>query len=565
MNGWSFKGLVLAGWVVAASCPGFVRAASPAAGMAAGARAGGRTRVAALLGPEGRSAAVHRMFLRYDGDNDRFLAPAECTRFVREPANLPLDLDGDGRVSESEFARSVLRVEQPRLRRMRSRLVEPLWQARTLAAEGAFEEALTLCRQVSEDDPEAAGPHLAAGRLLGRMERLLEARKEFEAAASLAPGGAEAWLELAVVERRLGLEVPSVAHLERGMGCVEPVMVLPEGGSRQVEEIACMVAEVERLKRAFAGDSEVERYLDVKLDWLRSFPGDQPRNRRLSAWLEVEALGKQGRFSEGLAVVERALTGAGGGPDGWQTRAALLTALGRFGEAASSLSRARTEGASNACQLALELGNELDRGERALAVETQKRLFERAREPWELQEAGWQLAYRNEWKLALPWFERAIAVSPEVQRSSLLLALCWEAVGQLGKARELVDALTSPPSEEPPMLRVAAGLCLRTGRPEAAIAAANEAIAQEPRDAANWVEAARLQRLARGNEDIEDLLRAGVRVASVESLAWAELAYRIGQEMALREGAGLRVAVLVSDLLWATVEKTLARWPAELR
>ena len=97
-----------------------------------------------------------------------------------------------------------------------------------------------------------------------------------------------------------------------------------------------------------------------------------------------EELGKRGRFSHGsflwdelvhvplvvagpgfargrrvTQVVERELTGPGGGPEGWQTRAALQTALGRFGEAASSLSRARTEGASGACQLTLELGNAL--------------------------------------------------------------------------------------------------------------------------------------------------------------------------------------------------------------
>lgn len=468
-------------------------------------------------------SAIRQAFARFDRNGDGWLTPAEWGVFVLEPANMPRDLDGDGRTSLTEFLGSFQTVRQPKTLTAED-VAHPLWMARSFWNNGDVIAAELEYGRTGVISPDCGEAFLGQGRCLERRGYPDLAERAYLRSLVEEPSNPETWLNLAMLHAAQGR--PAASDLEHALLLYE-----------QMAHLAPV-----------ALDPRVEdRYMRHVLESVRAkmvrLPGGAPLARRVAAWLAMRvppaastsswpgwpgqrglALAKQGWYREASEALE---TAARGRPDDWSLallRAALENLLGRPMLALRRLDEARASGAPGGLTDCLLMGLLLDTGRMRDGLELSEKLRRSETSPFVLLEAGWQLAWRGFWNEALPFLGAAERTRQAVQRSAALQAIALSRLGQFPASEKAFEKLSEPASEEPPLLAALAMAADRAGLHVRATRTFAEALWQEPRRASVWLAAARLESGPSRVKEAEFALRTGLQLASIGSPGWAPLA-----------------------------------------
>jgi tetratricopeptide (TPR) repeat protein len=483
----------------------------------------------AAAGPEGLNAAVKEavagIFRRFDADGDGFLRPPEWAPLARTPADVPPDPDRDGRVSLDEFARAFGKMGYL------ENLLPPtqsLWRGKMLYESGRLEQALASYEGLASRYPACAEAALGTARCLEALGRRHDARTVYLRAATLAGNDPEAWLNLALLELELG-DVPAASeHLRQGLAVVARLRAVPGLGTgigREAERtrylLECVTRRMEREPRAGSLLRTLEDWKSGNPWWRTGTPEPRP-----DPVLEALILVRQGWYEQALAVFEGTGSDSWAGTPAWWPAlagASLHGLLGRSEAALRRLELASKLGAPPAALARVRLGLALESGRREEAGAVLKEATLLPLEAREREAIGWELARAGDWKRARPWLEAANR-ERNVDRNILMMALCGAGAGRLDETRTYLGLLPAPPPEGPAMLRLMAAAASACGRLEQAIAAAEEATQEEPRDGENWACLADcLQRAGQSGRALREL-EWGLLLARVDSPGWARMA-----------------------------------------
>jgi tetratricopeptide (TPR) repeat protein len=480
---------------------------------------------APLVAGPGEEEVVRRAFQRFDADGDGRLSRNERLRYVRDPSELALDADGDGSLAFGEFLEAFLTQRHPRKLSTASYLQSLLRRGRELAVAGWTELALECYQEASRDYPDCAEAPLGKARCLEVLGRSREALRACEKALAIDPSLTEGWLSLALLAARSGDRVAGKRAASVALARLED--------SRSVAGEAGEIAARQLLGLLRALRKELLT-LGLPVTWLELLEAQASSRLRTArertsgstqdpVW-QVAGLAASGHLVGALEASEAA---SRTGKDGWQLwllRACLEGALGSPDAAAASLGEATRRGAESWLLASVGLGNRLDRGERAQAVRELAELSARPSRPWQVLEVGWQLAYRGEWGLALPWLERAHGRWGASEELRVLLALCHKRAGHDLQAVRLLEPLASPPLLGPQWLELAAELLDDLGHPARAMVAVREAVRQQPALVSARLKFARLLHRSGLETDCSNLLTTGLLLCPATDPLWPELA-----------------------------------------
>lgn len=482
--------------------------------------------IAPLAAGPGENAVLGRAFRRFDADDDGRLSREELLRYVRDPSELALDADADGHITPGEFRKSFVAQRYPRKLTTASYLQSLLRTGRELSLAGWTELALESYREAARDYPDCAEAQLGKARCLGALGRFGEARLACERAVAVDPSLTEAWLELALDAARSGDRAGGARAMSVALARFEDSMsVAGEAG-------AIAARQVRGLLRVLRGELLGFGLTVARLETLETRAiarARRERNRRpLSSepgpvW-QVAGLAASGQLVGALEAAESACRTGHGSWQLWLLRASLEGALGSPGAAALSVEEAGRLGAERWVLAGVRLGNRLDRGDRAQAVRELEELSLLAARPGQFLEIGWQLAYRGEWGLALPWLERALGRWEASEELRVLLALCHKRTGRDLRAVRLLEQLASPPLLAAQWLELVAELLGDLGHPSRAIVAAREAVRQEPGRISARLELAGLLHRVGLEAYRSNVLLTGLLLSPTTDPLWPELA-----------------------------------------
>jgi tetratricopeptide (TPR) repeat protein len=477
--------------------------------------------------------ALAGIFARLDTDSDGFLSPAEWGRHAHRVSDGPRDPDGDGKISLDEFSQSFLAMGNLDQVLPRMRL---LWRGKVSLERGLAAQALAVYCSASHQFPGCGVGHLGRGRCLESLGQLPAAREAFARATVESPEDAEAWLNLALVDWRLGQTDPAEISLDKGLTALERIRWLPENTPGFPEELAharylldCVRLRLGRGPDAASLLQRLERWQEANL-WLatrREAPAPDPVRQAV-------ALAKQGWHPQALEKLRQA---AASPHAGWWPRlasASLEELLGCLADARKSATDARALGAPPAQVEVVELGIELAAGETSRAQARLARLREAGLPATAREALGWQLIRHGMPGAALEWLEAADWMRNS-DRTLLLLAVCCVLEGKFDRAAAYLGRLPGPPPGEPPMLTALAWAAARCNRFSQALSALDEATGQEPRDAGNWLRLALFCRDTGLTDQVVPHLEEGLAVASTASPDWPSLVFALGSEMLRRE------------------------------
>ncbi len=481
---------------------------------------------APLAAGPGETAVLGRVFRRFDADGDGRLSREELLRYVRDPSELALDADADGRISLGEFRGSFVAQRYPRKLTTASYLQSLLRTGREMSLAGWTGLALESYREAARDYPDCAEAQLGKARCLRALGRFREARLACERAVAVDPSLTEAWLDLALVAERSGDRAGGGHAMSVALARFEDSMsVAGEAG-------AIAARQVRGLLGGLRGELLESGVTAARLEILKTRAVSRARRERerrpLSSesapvW-QVAGLAASGQLVFALEAAELECGTGRGSWQLWLLRACLEGALGSPGAAAVSVEEAGRLEAERWLLAGVRLGNRLDLGERARAVRELEQLSPVPAQPGQYLEIGWQLAYRGEWGLALPWLERALGRWEASEELRVLLALCHRKAGHDLRAVRLLEQLASPPLLAPQWLELVAELLGDLGHPSRAIVAAREAVRQEPRRISARLELAGLLRRAGHEVYRSSVLLTGLLLSPVTDPLWPELA-----------------------------------------
>ncbi|MBI3891578.1 MAG: hypothetical protein HY303_08620 [Candidatus Wallbacteria bacterium] len=443
--------------------------------------------------PAATNFALHEVFRRYDTDADGFISPSEWARLAGGPADLPLDLDGDGRISESEFDETVAQVQLP----------GPI-----------------------EVNPDAA-PLLESARKFAAAGSLFEAERDFAAAANHLEGDPSGLLGQAGCLQRMGKVDQAVDVYRRA---AERVPNAPETWQR--------LADALRLKGNDEEAREAAARASALLVFARSIRHRASEDSTAPATGCLCPVQREVRRLDFPAAVAAAAAAARARPDTWEPpllSAALFSASGKSAAASSSLTIAESLGAPRTTVAALWIGLLLDRAERGTAVVELARLANSRCPARDQLEVAWQLGSRAEWRLAAPWLQVPLQTINGARAPVLLGAVTLWKVGDVEAAKQIVDsymgALTPGIDGLPVMLR----LCQAIGRlPKARTSI--EQMLNQPARAEVWLALARAQGLA-GDRRSQ---RQSLEVALERAPAPSAIRARVDRELAALDRAEAR-------------------------
>ena len=496
--------------------------------------------------------AVAGTFRRLDTSADGFLQPAEWVPLVRTPADVPPDPDRDGKVSLEEFARAFQQMQYL------ENLLPPtqsLWRGKVLYENGRLEQALAIYEGTAAAHPSCSEAQLGRARCLEALGRPTDARAAYLCAATLARDDPEAWLNLAQLELELADEPAASEHLQQGLAVLARLHTVPGIGTGAAGEPARTRYLLECVARRVGRHPRCGPLLQALEDWKGRNPwwrAEEPEPRP-DPVLEALTLVRQGWYREALEALERPGRQFGEGTPAWWpplAAASLHGLLGGSEAAARGMAEASKLGAPAAALARVRLGLALAGGRESESSAILKRLSGARLDPREREAIGWELARAGKWEQARPWLEAAYR-GRSVDRNILMMALCGAGTGRIEEARAYLGLLPAPPPEGPAMLRsmaAAAGAC---GRPDQAIAAAEEATQEEPRDGENWACLAEcLQRNGLAERALREL-EWGLQLARVDSPGWPRLAVAWARAAATERLQTLDWAALTAALTGA--------------
>ena len=422
-------------------------------------------------------------FRLFDRDGDGLLAFEEWSRLVLDPSNLFLDLDGDATVTPQEFRLSLLETNQSR------EYIEAVISKLRLAAltheqgdsAGSAEQYAELCAA----EPELTAAHLGLGRCRQALEAFQRAEASFRQAARTNPAAAEAWLGLALLQAQKGDE-QALSHLSKGLALLELTgrLRLPGAcGSAERSYRTTLAGTVASQLRKL----ECSALADLAESCARRLAG-QPIREPLPQpfWrlpTTVDLLLRRGLPADARALVEAT-------PNlvpwvGNLLDAIIFASQRNPHEAGRCLALARERGAPPMPLVTLELGNQLDLGDRRAADRTLDWLGSIRTTPWEMAEIGWQLAYRAEWKTASEWFVRAMRQRHDLTRNSLLTALCELELDEPERAMRYVERFTKTSVPDSELLHLQVALLVKLGMLRMAITVGQQMVFVKPDDLSN--------------------------------------------------------------------------------
>ncbi|MBI3892101.1 MAG: tetratricopeptide repeat protein [Candidatus Wallbacteria bacterium] len=397
--------------VVMLVIPWNARAQQPPASCAAAEPRSGP--VAMPAGPR-TAAALHAIFARLDGNRDGVLAPDEWARVARDPEDLPVDPDGDGRVTEAEFVESFLRIRTTSLIVLKQGATDLLTEGREAATAGRLETAVRAFEGAASAAPCSARPQLEVADCQIRLGRAADAMDVLSRAADRIPNSPEIAKALADCAERLGF-----AHAA--------------GQQRaRANSLSRFASRVVRRDLAPGAAPPEEGCAGTSLDEDARFV------------CEIRGKVACNEYAAALAAAQEAVRA---GKGGWRQRlicAVLLDGSGRAAEALSCLETAARRGAPATTIEALRAGLLLDVGDRPRALESIGRMNNSTCPEEDLFELAWQLSARDEWTLAQPLLQRAMMGFYEIQIGSLLLAVDRWKAGQRFQARLFFDHPPEP-------------------------------------------------------------------------------------------------------------------------
>ncbi len=487
--------------------------------------------------------AVLDAFDRFDADCDGWLSAGELARYVRDPEDLPPDLDGDGRISSREFLLAVLQTAPMGADLYSADHARYLLAGRRAFEAGDYRDALLHYWTAANEDKDCPDGLLGMGRCLERMGRGEEAVQLFRRAVELAPGMVEARVNLALAEERLGWHDAALAGLRLALRQLDSGGRLRDGWRSDPAWHADTVGLMAALEKRLAATGtlpEMAGELHAFLERAgRAVAAARPRLPQM----EVCAVGKlleRGSYREALALVAtlQALL-----PRDWELRlieAALETIVGRFDAARQALVAAERLGCFPQVLLPVAIGNRLDLGDEAAAASDAERLDAVRLEFWELADLAWQLAYRGQFRQALAPLTSLMAhKAGPGPLHRLLMGLCLQATGEPARALEELKQGGHPASDNPVLLDLEARLCLGTGLTERALRAAKAAVRLAPEANEAWLELAAASEVAGDHDTALEALRrarrlwpAGCSLAPLETVVEAWLDGRLAEAAA---------------------------------
>ncbi len=518
-----------------------------------------------LSTPDGQrpSAAVLRAFARFDDDRDGALSEAEWARYAREPEGVPLDPDGDGRISPAEFQETLLRLRYPREVSCNPTMVDVYRGGRLLSAAGEWRYALERYAYQIADTGDSPSGLVGNGRCAAMVNGVGAARRLFEKALTVDPACNEAYLDLAMADAALDREFETALRTGlRRLKMVRAVRLDASTGywydlhvQRMVERVASFLKTRARQPRAAA---ELRRFARVELPV--RFPEPGPEAPSL---FRAAQLFQTGLFAEAERVV-RAVERRD--PRDWRvtaTRAAMRLGRGLPSEVNGLIDRARVQGAPADLLTCLALGLAAARKDHAAVVGRIAGLQVLKVLPWRCEEAAWQLAYQGNLGDALRVLRPSALLPGRGLVNDLLMGYCNARLGQVDAALEYLPRLATLLSAEAWSLRISAGLAQRLGR----VADANrlwEMICwREPWESDAWVSFAETSRLL-GQLPVDPFpLLAGMRFSPITSSGWPVLAsgwLRYYRDFVLTEFGPTEVA----NFLTVSWDETLHQLAAEL-
>ena len=430
--------------------------------------------------------------------------------------------------------------------------------------------AATLPDETTVPQPAAADAafHFVLAKMLAEEGSLTAAREALAEAVRLAEGDPYLYTEYAELLRRLASRVRSPEERNE----------LLEEAVRQVETAAELAPDDPDVLRALAqghlaradGDPRSLAAAIVALE----------RVRRLTPWdlQTMIPLGQiylqQGKPDHAAQVFAEA---ADHTPDSrivFSMLADALRAAGRDEEAAAALERLLVLDPA-----ALEARVQLARlharnGDAARAIAVLREAPESVRGVPEINgELAWQLYREEDFEGALAAAERSLGADPQNRWFKLVHALALGGVGRTGEALEGISELRSDDPENLELVRAAAGLLERDGRPEDAARLYEDLLARLAGAEPSLVERSRL--LLAGVQARND--QAGQAAATLTPLlasddpelrrdatiAYADLLHEAGRTRealaVLRRGEAPELAVKELDLLLAAGERAKAK------
>jgi tetratricopeptide (TPR) repeat protein len=463
------------------------------------------------------NAAVLEAFGRFDGNGDGWLSSDELARYVRDPEDLPPDLDGDGRVSTREFLLAVTQTAPLGAELYSVDHARFLLEGRRAFEAGDFRQALRRYWAAANEDQDCPDGVLGMGRCLERLGLNAEAVQAFRRAVELAPGMAEARLNLAVAEERLGLHDAALAGLRLALRQLEASAGLREGWLADPGWRADTLDLVAVLRRRLAAAGALPELAGELDAFLARFGGaGSVAPRQLLAQVEVCEVGELLERGCPREAMARLLALEARLPHDWQlrlTEASLWTLLGRFDAAREALTVAGALGGLPQALLPESFGNHLDLGNEAAAAVEAERLKQFRLEFWEVADLAWQMVHRGH-------FRRALAPLTLLMEHKagpgalprLLLGLCLHATGELTRAREVLRPDPRPASDNPVLLALETRLCLSLGLKQKALAAARAAVRLAPGAPEGWLNLAVAEEVGGGREAALDALRQARRL-----------------------------------------------------
>lgn len=467
------------------------------------------------------------MFERLDANRDGFLSVEEWGRYVREPAQAPLDDDADGLISPEEWVHSFQEVNPSLWEDPGTVLAYNLQSIRMSRCLGLPEKALAQYWHLVAREPWHPELHLGLARGLERAGDAPGAVKAYRKAGELDPNSAEVLLGLAPLVAGEGKFEEADLQLRQGLELLDWGALLRDGELDAAEGLryrrAVAASLLERLERAGAG----EKLGGLVRDWAatleaRGGPG-RARRDEADAVLEVERLLQRGEL--GAALVLARQLDSGPATDAWlaAVHSAVALRAGKRDEATAALGRARAAGAPAGALAALELTFELAPGGGATGQRRLDSLDPGRFQPWESREVGWALAARGEYARALPLFERAQRLHLDRSDAVLAQALCLEKTGNGKAAAALLERFPELQVTSAAMLRFEAGLALRLGHPDLAYFAASRAAALEPGEAVNWLLLVQVLEGTARRDEIPGVLDWALVAARMDALLRARL------------------------------------------
>ena len=484
--------------------------------------------------------AVLDAFGRFDADGDGLLSAGELARYVRDPEDLPPDLDGDGRISSREFLLAVSQTAPMGADLYSADHARYLLAGRRAFDASDFHESLLRYWTAANEDKDCPDGLLGMGRCLDRMGRGEEAVQIFRRAVELAPGMAEARVNLALAEERLGRHDAALAGLRLALRQLESGGRLRDGWRSDPTwhaDTLGLLAAVEKQLAAKGASPELHAFLERADRAIAVVP--RPRLPQMEVCM-VGELADRGSYREALALVAtlQALL-----PRDWELRlieASLETIVGRFDAARRALVEAERLGGFPQVLLPEAIGNHLDLGDEAAAASDAERLKPVRLEFWELADLAWQLAYRGQFRQAIaPLTNLMDHKAGPGPLHRLLMALCLQATGEPARTLEALKRGAHPASDNPVLLGLEARLCLGTGLTEQALCAAKAAVRLAPDAGEGWLDLAVALEVAGGHDEALEALRrarrlwpAGCSLAPLETLVEAWLDGRLAEAAA---------------------------------